>query len=96
MDFKLTAFEAENMFAAMPLAIELLDESTGRISVHSSEFQKKIIGKWQLEINGIRRSFGQFRLSNLNEGEVRELLLSVEVPDLCYGETAVLIIRCFD
>jgi beta-galactosidase len=96
MDRKLTAFEAENKFAALPLAIDLVDESTGRILIHSSSFQKKIIGKWQLEINGSRRSFGQFQLSDVNSGEVKKLLLSVEVPDLCYGETAVLIVRCYD
>jgi hypothetical protein len=41
MDRKLTAFEAENKFAALPLAIDLVDESTGRILIHSSSFQKK-------------------------------------------------------
>ena len=96
MDPKLTAVQAEEIFAAMPLAIDLIDESTGRILIHSSGFQKKIIGKWQLEINGSRRSFGQFQLSDVNKGEVRKLLLSVDVPDLYYGETAVLTVRCFD
>ena len=78
MDRKLTAFEAENKFAALPLAIDLVDESTGRILIHSSSFQKKIIGKWQLEINGSRRSFGQFQLSDVNSGEVKKLLFALK------------------
>lgn len=96
MDHRITAAEAEKRYEAQPLAVYLLDESTGRIAVCSWIDQQKITGRWQLEIDGRRHSFGQFLLTGMTAKEVREYLLSVEVPDMYYGETAVLIIRFYN
>lgn len=96
MDHRITAAEADKKYESQVLAVYLLDESTGRIAVCSWVDQEKITGKWQLEIDGKRHSFGQFLLTGMSANEVREYLLSVEVPDLYYGETAVLIIRFYN
>ncbi|MBO5668369.1 MAG: hypothetical protein J6S43_04515 [Lentisphaeria bacterium] len=82
--------------AAVPVKIELIDDFTGRIALTPAQFRKQISGKWQLEIDGVRHSFGQFLLRELPPGEPREILLSVEVPDAVFNAEAILIIRLFD
>ncbi len=92
----LTATEAEKICRNQLFVTELLDELTGRILVRCQRDCGRISGKWQLEINGIRHSFGQFLISSMRAGEEREFLLSVEVPDIGYGDEAVLIVRFYD
>jgi hypothetical protein len=74
----------------------LLDRQTGRIAVECRREAPGAVGKWQLETDGVRHSFGQFFLSGMKAGEKREFLLSVEVPDLPYGVSAVLNVRISD
>ncbi len=92
----LTAADAEKKYREQWFSVELLEELTGRIAVRCHRDCGRISGKWQLEIDGVRHSFGQFLITSMNAGEVREFLLSVEVPDLFYGSEAVLIVRFFD
>lgn len=96
MDHRICAADAEKFYAAQPFTVELLDELTGRIAVTCREKLGRVMGKWQLEVDGKRASFGQFLLNDLAAGEKREYLLSVEVPDLYYGQCAILIIRFYD
>ena len=96
MECILTANAAEKKYLDQDFIIELTDEATGRIKVSCGKDHRKISGKWQLEIDGVRHSFGQFLISEISSGESREFLLSVEVPDMVYGSFACLIIRLFD
>ena len=88
--------EIQQFYSAQPFAIRLVDGMTGRIAVLCREKSGKVSGKWQLEIDGVRHSFGQFLISEMAAGESREYLLSVEVPDMFYGSYARLIIRLSD
>ena len=96
MKHRISASEAEKLYAARVFEVELLDELTGRIAVSCRQSVSRVMGRWQLEVDGKRDSFGQFLLNGMVPGERREFLLSVEVPDLHYGERAVLIIRFYD
>lgn len=96
MNHRITAAQAEKIYREQPFAITLIDEFTGRISVFCRQTCGRVSGKWQLEIDGVRYSFGQFLLNEMNAGEYREFLLSVDVPDICWGSEAVLIIRLYD
>ena len=73
--------------------IELIDGFTGRIRVVSVQKRQQVSGKWRLEIDGVRHSFGQFMLRDVDAGEAREILLSVEVPDAVSGAEAWLIVE---
>ena len=88
--------DIQQFYSAQPFAIRLVDGMTGRIAVLCREKSGKVSGKWQLDVDGVRRSFGQFLLNGMDAGEEREFLLSVEVPDLYYGSVAVLSVRCYD
>lgn len=96
MNSRTTACEAGKIYREQPFSITLIDEFTGRIKVMCRKEFGKVSGKWQLEIDGERDSFGQFLLNGMAEGEEREFLLSVDVPDIHWGSEAVLIIRLFD
>ena len=87
-DFSAPGKENENLWS-----IELLDEMTGRIRITSWQQAVDVSGKWQLEIDGKRHSFGQFRIDRISAGESRDFLLSIEVPDLVYSSEAVLIVN---
>lgn len=96
MNCRICAADAEKIYENQPFTVELLDELTGRIAVTCREKRGRVMGKWQLEVDGKRASFGQFLLNGLEVSEKREYLLSVEVPDLYFGQTAVLMIRFLD
>lgn len=96
MDSKLTAAMAEKIYLEQPFEFFLLDDLTGRIKVICRRDCGRISGKWQLEVDGERHSFGQFLINGMSAGESREFLLSVEVPDIYWGQEAVLIVRLFD
>ncbi|MBE6359598.1 MAG: hypothetical protein E7057_10195 [Lentisphaerae bacterium] len=96
MEKFLTAGESAAKYLAQAFEIKLLEELTGRISVTSLAGCGRVSGKWQLEIDGERYSFGQFLLNDMRVDETREFLLSVDVPDMVYGSCAVLIVRLYD
>ena len=96
MDLKITAAEAEKNYSQQPFKVELLDAMTGRVRVNCRRDHRDVSGKWQLEIDGVRHSFGQFLLKEISAGESRDFLFSIEVPDLVYGSEAVLVIFFYD
>ena len=92
----LTAKEAEKIYLEQPFEVSLIDALTGRISVLCRRDCGRVMGKWQLEVDGKRDSFGQFLINSMSAGERKEYLLSVDVPDMVYGSNAVLIVRFYD
>ena len=92
----LTATEAEKIYLEQPFEVSLIDALTGRISVLCRRDCGRVMGKWQLEVDGKRDSFGQFLINSMSAGERKEYLLSVDVPDMVYGSNAVLIVRFYD
>ena len=92
----LTAKEAEKIYLEQPFEVSLTDALTGRISVLCRRDCGRVMGKWQLEVDGKRDSFGQFLINSMSAGERKEYLLSVDVPDMVYGSNAVLIVRFYD
>ena len=93
---KLTAREAEKIYSDQPFAVTLAEPLTGRIKVLCRRDFGRVMGKWQLEVDGVRDSFGQFLINGMSAGEEKEYLLSVEVPDLTYGAKAVLVVSFYD
>ena len=92
MEYSLTAAIAEKRYSEQDFIIRLLDDATGRIEVECCKAHREVSGKWQLEVDGVRHSFGRFLIRDMASGECREFLLSVEVPDMPWGSADRLIV----